>query len=941
MRTHTSLTVARFAVALGAVAVPACTTDVTTEAVQALQGSGPTAFVCLGSPSEPLSLVGRPLNECTGLRTSSTDFSIPHLYALVTQPVRGEVAVIDLTSDDTGLIDEDPATPGTGFLPIGASPTAIAATPGGMATFVAVAEPGFEGLFALPADRLRGAVEGVAARVSSWPSCARPEAPGQVAVVLDPADGAGRVRPSCDSPYGSDADSDAEDGATLCGPNATPHCHGDLANDAAATGKLGRYKLLVTLPSAGGFAVVDAQALLEQEPGAFEPCKIERFVPLGVDVPTLPGSDPGAGDGVSCTRDEPGGLESTSFVAVPAGIALTERSGGGSRLFIADRGAPVIHRVELPTPCEPSEGAPLLATSVEAPSRVVTTERISVSPRTFDLEQYLYAIDGDDGSIMVFDVTDGAVARTPLARPNPGNNPFQPADRVRLGAPPRDVVIVRASADKADPGTGALLPVRCDPSPNASSDAASYQTSASFTSGAGPGKLRGVFAFAVLVSGDVVLIDVDDLDARCRGPEEHHPLFGCGETQAGLTGASGEYSCNVVSRHEPRSSAYLVTKSEIANNEPGVATAPIAFDPDGALLDPDDIDAPRMRATVPTGAPPGEMSLVVGSERRALDPATGLYSGSADEAKSHSLVMNLETPRAHIVPQAWRVTYEGALPGFSGRFAALSKEAGGLVLRDASVRFCNQGVLGQNAVFDLLREKDGLTDADAATLAPGLADYVQLLGDVPISVDKYWTEEAACTYNACRQTYGTSSNPREARDYRILDARDDGLVVVPRAGAAPSPDVECCFPGVSSYGVRGGGQWIVVGDAVGFLHHVKADADGVCRPACDEPQVRLEGRVRATPMNTVVEDGAPGAFQNPFFRFAINATGTKRDTRFELTSQGAFEPLSLPLAPDGADVMPTAATFLDVTGELVISDGLFQGVSFIDVQSLARTRQYR
>ncbi|HHH11135.1 MAG TPA: hypothetical protein ENK23_03575, partial [Sorangium sp.] len=266
----------RLGLFLGAVLLwgAACTTAPQNTQLRALQSSGPSAFVCLGKPDQALAGMARPLTECSRARTETpTDFSIPHLYALITQPLTGEVAVVDLTTKTNALIDQDAAVPGASFLPVGALPSDIVATPGGSATFVANAQANFEGIYALPSNMLRAS----GARLTSWPSCRLPAAPEHLVLLVDPVDDNDQQRPSCDAAYG------APDETASC--RGEPHCHGDLALDAASVHTPGRYKLAVTLPSEGGIAIVDAQALLDQEAGAAQPCRIERWLPLQVELP--------------------------------------------------------------------------------------------------------------------------------------------------------------------------------------------------------------------------------------------------------------------------------------------------------------------------------------------------------------------------------------------------------------------------------------------------------------------------------------------------------------------------------------------------------------------------------------------------------------------------------------------------------------------------------
>ncbi|MBI4957434.1 MAG: hypothetical protein HY908_35830 [Myxococcales bacterium] len=902
---------------------PGCSAEPTTVLIPSLGSAGAIAFVCLDDPALGAA-AARPMSACSEARTIDRfDYSVPHIYALVLQPTRGEIAVVDLTTaDNDAVVDQDPLVPGANFLPIGAQPTDLVATPGGTTAFAAAAEIGRPGIYALPTTAIRGS----APRLSSWPACAVPAAPGTMVLVRDPADANGELRPSCDAAYGAD-----EPG---CGDGE--HCHGDLAADAAAVGDAARYKLLVALPGAGGVAVIDAQAVLDTEPGAYPPCHVERWLPLDPNPPVLPVPPPPVPT-AGCVNPPPAGLGVQSYVSEPAGLALQ-----GGHLYVADTAAPVIHRVAIADPCDPVEEPPLLPTSVEDPTRVVTTRRIAVGPLDLDLDRYLYAIDEIDGSIMVFDVSDGAAARTPLVRSHPERNPFQPADRIRFQAPPRDIVMVEHQVDLPDTQTGATAPVRCDPDPASTGPGTAYRTSAGYDSGAGPAKLRGVFAMAVLSSGEVVVLDVDDYDGACRGPVDRHALFGCSDETTDLA-TSGEYSCATVVPHQTRASGYLVNAEGVAANTPGVASLPILFDSDGSALTPDDdagAEVPRMRATAPVDAPPG-FELSIAGKLTSLDPSTGALKDG--EVKSHTLVFNLEDPRAHILDQGWSVTFEGALPGFDKRFAAFNPtDPGAFELRDAASRFCDRGVHSQEAVRLALAGDP--TVADPVAAARDLADYVQISSSTPVDSDVYW-QSAACTYDACRSAYGSYEQPRPARDFRILEAYQDRLELEPRATLpASAPDIECCFPYAVEFRVRAGRQWLAVGDSVGLLHHVIQDDEGRCRDSCDPNRARENARAREVPQDDVALDGDPRALVNPAFRLAIHGgksgAPSARDLRFRFSTQGAFHPmvLSFPVAKDEAQ--PQFTTYLPQTGELVMADGAFAGIAFLSLSALAGTRQY-
>lgn len=74
---------------------------------------------------------GVPVAECE-VEEPAPDL---HLYALVTQSQRGELAVVDLTADT--LLDVNPQVPGYTFHPVGELPTGVAVSPDGTRAYVA------------------------------------------------------------------------------------------------------------------------------------------------------------------------------------------------------------------------------------------------------------------------------------------------------------------------------------------------------------------------------------------------------------------------------------------------------------------------------------------------------------------------------------------------------------------------------------------------------------------------------------------------------------------------------------------------------------------------------------------------------------------------------------------------------------------------------------
>ncbi|WP_437971002.1 hypothetical protein WMF04_17705 [Sorangium sp. So ce260] len=929
-------------------ALAGCGEEPTPVAVEALSQSGRSAFVCLAvdrpDPEEPGVVRSLPITDCSRRTAESPgDFGIeegkatvPHLYALVTQTSRGEIAVIDMTTETAPILDQDTGTPGASFLPVGARPVDIAATPGGTASFVAVAEPGRAGIFALPSAKVLPRGGCPVPSLSSWPVCSLPSPPGEMLLVSDPPGPDGKLRASCSSDYDVDPTSpgDAEAGGDACSAN------GDLSQEG-----LGRQKLLVTMPELGGFAVIDAQTLLEDEryqEGGFAPCEVERWVPLEVSLPSSPPAAPPdeAPDGPAACVAPAAAAGPTQAVATPrpAGLALA-----GDRLFIADLDAPVIHVVDLPTPCEPTELPPLLPAATLDPERVVTTTRVAVSQALPpDFRRYLYAVDAGDGSVMVFDVSDGASGRSPLARPHAEWNPFQPPDRIRLTAPVRDLAVVQRDAPAILPATGvAPEGLRCDPDPGlkpCDSNVAScdietlYRTTASRDAGAGPLKLRGSFAYLMLMNGQVAVVDVDDLDAACRGPEQRSLRAGCAEgaSEGGKPlETSGEASCNVVLPHALRSQRYVATSDATGELEPGVQGLPLLYDRSGTVV-PLSSESPKMRATFPSDAAEAPaLTLAVGAERATIEPADsgetaldeqGLVLRSGE--LRHALTLNVEDPRVHLVNETWTVAYEGVLPGLTRTFVHFDEDA---ALRSGDARFCRRGVQSRASIREQLLAA-GVPEADARAAA--LADFVQITSELPGEDAEYWdkADPAVCSFDSCNAKYGSVITSRPG--LRVAEAYEDHLALESRDPAVDEVAfAACCFPGEVQLGVRAAGQWVVRSNAAGFLHHVIADpVTGKCRNSCDARLGRLNGRVVHTPVDGRVTDGDLGAFVNPMFRFAITGGVPEQDMQFRFTTQGAFNPLLVELVDNEAELQPQAIRFVPATGELAITDGSFQGL---------------
>ena len=220
----------------------------------------------------------------------------------------------------------------------------MAATPGGFATFVATADVGRNGIFALPTNCLSAPGTGEYARdLTSWPACHLPGTPGEMAVMVEPSgkDAISSVVGCNTDDYspstagaGSTVDAggaSSTDGAAGAGDQADLGCHADLTGEQ---GPKGRRKLVVALPDTSELAIIDAQDLLKTPPGTFPECKIEHRVALNVNVPPGVAQHLPADLATTCTEEmAPTAPVPGMRAPQPAGFAVSD-----GKLYIADQG---------------------------------------------------------------------------------------------------------------------------------------------------------------------------------------------------------------------------------------------------------------------------------------------------------------------------------------------------------------------------------------------------------------------------------------------------------------------------------------------------------------------------------------------------------------------------------------------------------------------------
>lgn len=829
----------------------ACSDSESITATRSLRGSSDVSVLCAAFDDSGYVAEGRPLASCPDTVSRDDDGEDRAMLALVTQPETGEIAVVSMGGCADGakcggqVFDLELTQPGTNFLPVGGEPVSVVSTEDGQASFVAVAQPGHEGLFALPTSCIGPRRPNEPFRdIRTYPACRLPAAPSVMELLVD----ANR--------------------STLCDgsmlertPNA--ECPAELDT------KKGRTKLAVALPSLGQVAVLDAQQLVDIAPGSFDACPIERLLPLEVSLPESP-LPPVLPDDLAGTPAEclPRGFEHPvvqSFDARPSDFALQEDT-----LYVSDYEAPVIHVLDVADPCNIEERPPLLPQSFMDPSAVITTRKVAASPLTPSGKRYVYAVDGSAqsaGSVMVFDVSRESGQRTPVIRPRSREIDREPPDRIQFDQEVADIEFAVHDFPEADPRTGvAVEGVSCEPQPERSgSVGALYRPDPEDGEGAGPRKLRGAFAFVVLHSGFVVTVDIEDLDAPCRRPASVNrsdvpDLFGCAkdpfssELQVdNIATVSNELSCHISEPHRPRAGTYFF--AEAGGTAPALRAFPQLRDRTGTSLAVDQSESgkvhPRLLAVdTPVGAgssSPTGASVIVGtalyenspsaSNRLIVDPA---------ESERNSVVLPYAEPRAYTGNLQVTVTYEGAVRSLGdglfelqdkgsldlprSELERLPRDQYAVISRGPNAAFCESGIEDDWLIRDRANQlMDSPTAAALDQFARQYTDYVDLSSELLPAKDPYWDTAtgASCGESIreaadgvtghflCELVFGNPDLPNTTREFRVQRAFNDRLLVEPRRFQSESERrnilelAECCFPQSVEFRVRASQHWVV------------------------------------------------------------------------------------------------------------------------------------
>ena len=243
--------------------------------------------------------------------------------------------------------------------------------------------------------------------------------------------------------------------------------------------------------------------------------------------------------------------------------------------------------------------------------------------------------------------------------------------------------------------------------------------------------------------------------------------------------------------------------------------------------------------------------------------------------------------------EEFTATYEGGVRPRSD--ALITSNAAGFAVIDEGLNasFCSAGIQDMDLAMEAGRGLGVTSPEDLAVFARRHADYVQIVGDLLEEDDPYWRaggascgaelfesadDPAALAGRAlCDQFFQPAEVESVQRDFRIVEAREDQLVLEPRSVDPNTSEVRkrllsefaaCCFPKPTAYQVRAGHQWIVRGSATGFSHAVTTDPTSLrCVADCSPLAERQRGRAYEISCN----DGCPlDPQQQPVIGYAVD-----------------------------------------------------------------------
>jgi hypothetical protein len=743
-------------------------------------------FVCVrtGADAQPVPVQ---LSTCRG--DTELDNGIA-LHALVTQSARGEVAAVNL--ETRTVIDNRPDIPGFTFVPVGDLPTGVVVAPHHPA-LTYVAEFGSADVRVLTTSLLIGPLTGspeeqvvkLSIDTGSGPMTARPTdmllAPEEDALLL-PIKELGRVLwlplQRCD---GSD-----------------PACRDGLIDEAG----------IASIDLAGSAARVIAPTPSPPSGPYQKLCGFERSEPPA----TMPLAPPDTATLMLTPR--------------PAALAIDANCRGEvdchPRLLVADEALPLIHSIDLDAIEPGSTGSdallePLL-TGV-ATKDVAVTPRVPVSVGSQEETQYVYAIDANDGSVLVLE--NGQVL-------NVNSDPAARPDRIELaGAGTMSLAAERLAVLTPDFDATRNGDQRVSPLADASATAAADEalcideTHPTET----PSRLRGVFLAAALSDGTIGIVDIHDMElSTLDSADKDTSCRTCAPPQPPLPGIP------VLVRHHPRLAVNFITSDTVIAPAFAPASAP-SFSVSGAFF--------PIRADGTHGSPSApslaciqcESDLVqtfpplseVGSDETGLTPECmdkpAYVCGSADPWNADN--------------ETWRASFEGRIPGTLDVAALAATTSAEFNYTSVSTRvdMCDAGVLGSEEI-------EPEYEASGCSGGTPTGDQLVVLERLATTPDaRMYAGLNAKQRQACADAgKAIEATPTLAIAFEIRRAFRDQLVIRTNKLAHDiTPDfadyaavLRCLGSGPINFEVRTWKSSTVTGVHAGFPHRVKTEPDGRC-----------------------------------------------------------------------------------------------------------------
>jgi hypothetical protein len=862
-----------------------CSEDRTVPSYAPLNRSNAVEFACLDVlPEAGTQPVLAPLQSCRA-RVQSDLFRF-RPFAFVTQSARGEVATIDLRSQQ--IIDSRRDIPGFTFIAAGESPSAIV-VPKTRPDRTYVANFGSRDLYVFDTRSL-------------LPNAQATEPLQIVPLVVTTADGARSAAPT------RMVLTPAEDALLIAVPD------------------LGRV-LHVPLATCEG-AVADCQA------GSIDPASIasilleasaERLV-----TPAQPLARPAYQQLCGFPREEPPPAQPIQIEAAdlarpphPRALAIDNNCIGAEpcpRLLVADDALPLIHVVALAAITAGDNADAVLAPiPVGAPTtELVVSPRVPVELGGLESTYYTYAIDATDGSVVVIEGTQVLNVNPPshgrpdrLSIPSDGGRGAPAAISLAVLTPGFDTL--------ADPSTQYLLRA---PAEGLSADAdLDLYCPAPDRPFQDAKQLRGVFLAVALSDGRIPLLDVHDMTLaapdgsracrECPTPPDAPDLA---DRLPVLVRHQVRLQTNLESIDPPRITPLVETFVFVNDGQPFTVRS------DGTNGSP---DAPSLecascgelqpvfpRPIDPTLAPP-DGRMAASDDGAACMPASALLCSGVDPWSS--------------LDQSWYATYEGAIPGAAGggalfvapRSPGNDNTAPAIT---ASIDFCAAGVLGDE---DVVAAFEGVS-CDAAP-AP-LGDQLVITSEL--------VESAGPDCAAARKAIEADPDLSLALSFGIRRAYRNRLLITSQLPAdAPEAlqairgyeDVRRCLGGAPmGFYIRTRDSFQVSGSRSGFEHGVIVNQNERC---VVDPARATAAQGRALAGCTF--DNGSVAFRIRPSQSAAGEREPKTDVRLELRLRSPATGLLLlggQAATDTTQILTEEIRYLDVDRQLYLVDSNQRGL---------------